>query len=72
MMAVSPAAKNSRDIVRRAEDPNKNSTDIPVAMQRQLLVIQKAQRTVDIPLLLSQDRIAKYNEIQMDKKLRSA
>ena len=28
-----------------------NGTDILAAMQRQVLVIQKAQRTVDVPLL---------------------
>ena len=33
------------------EDLEQNSTDITVAMQRQVLVIQKAQRTVDVPLL---------------------
>ena len=33
------------------EDLEQNSTDITVAMQRQVLVIQKAHRTVDAPLL---------------------
>ena len=33
------------------EDLEQNSTDILAAMQRQVLVIQKAQRTVDVPLL---------------------
>ena len=33
------------------EDLEQNSTDIPVAMQRQVLVIQKAHRMVDVPLL---------------------
>ena len=33
------------------EDPKQNTTDIPAAMQRQVLAIQKAQRTVDVPLL---------------------
>ena len=33
------------------EDLEQNSADISVVMQRQVLVIQKAKRTVDIPLL---------------------
>ena len=33
------------------EDLEQNTADIPVVIQRQVLVIQKAQRTVDIPLL---------------------
>ena len=33
------------------EDLEQNTTDIPVVMQRQVLVIQKAQTTVDVPLL---------------------
>ena len=33
------------------EDLEQNIADVPVVMQRQVLVIQKAQRTVDIPLL---------------------
>ena len=33
------------------EDLEQNTTDIPVVMQRHVLVIQKAQRTVDVPLL---------------------
>ena len=33
------------------EDLEQNITDIPVVMQRQVLVIQNAQRTVDVPLL---------------------
>ena len=42
MMEVSPAAKDSRDIVRRAEDLNHNQGEIS---------IQKAQRKVDVRLL---------------------
>ena len=37
------------------EDLKQNTTDIPVRMQRQVLVIQKAQRTVDVPLLQFSD-----------------
>ena len=33
------------------EDLKQNPADIPVAMQRQVLVIQETPRTVDIPLL---------------------
>ena len=33
------------------EDVEQNTTDIPVVMQRQVLVIQKAPRTVDVPVL---------------------
>ena len=33
------------------EDLEQNTADVPVVMQRQVLVIQKAQRTVDVPLL---------------------
>ena len=33
------------------EDLEQNTADLPVVMQRQVLVIQKAQRTVDVPLL---------------------
>ena len=33
------------------EDLEENIVYIPVVMQRQVLVIQKAQRTVDVPLL---------------------
>ena len=62
-------------------------------MQRQVLVIQEAPRTADVPLLQNSDTtvsvpvakdaentpqkqhedcVKKYNEIQMDKELRSA
>ena len=75
------------------EDLEQNRTDIPVAMQRPVLVTQRAQRTVDVPLLQyidttvdvtvakdaektpqkqHEDCMTKYNEIQMDKKRRSA
>ena len=37
------------------EDLKQNTTDIPARMQRQVLVIQKAQRTVDVPLLQYSD-----------------
>ena len=33
------------------EDLELNRTDIPVAMQRPVLLTQRAQRTVDVPLL---------------------
>ena len=33
------------------EDLEQDTTDIPVVMQRQVLVIQKAPRTVHVPLL---------------------
>ena len=33
------------------EDLEQNTADVPVVMQRQVLVIQKTQRTVDVPLL---------------------
>ena len=33
------------------EDLEQNTADILVVMQRQVLMIQKAQRTVDVPLL---------------------
>ena len=61
-----------------------NKEDL-VVMQRQVPVIQKAQRTVDVPLLQYidttvdvpvtkqlEDCMSKHNEIEMDKKLRSA
>ena len=67
------------------EDLEQNTADLPVVMQRQVLVIQKAQRTVDVPLLQyidttvdvpmakqHEDCMTKHNEIEMDKKLRSA
>ena len=57
----------------------------PVVMQRQVPVIQKAQRTVDVPLLQyvgtavdvpvakqHENCMTKHNEIEMDKKLSSA
>ena len=57
-ISVSSAAEDSRDDVRRAEDfaatkedLEQNTVDILVVMQLQVLVIQKAQRTVDVPLL---------------------
>ena len=37
------------------EDLKQNTTDIPARMQRQVLVILKAQRTVDVPLLQYSD-----------------
>ena len=35
------------------EDLEQNTADVPVVMQRQVLVIQKAQRTVDVQMLAS-------------------
>ena len=67
------------------EDLEQNTADILVAMQQQVLVIQKAPRAVDVPLLQyidttvdvpvakqHEDCMTKHNEIEMDKKLRSA
>ena len=75
------------------EDLEQDTADILVVMKRQVLVIQKAPRKVDIPLLQHSDTtvdvpvakdakktpqeqrkecMTKHNEIQMDKKLRSA
>ena len=67
------------------EDLEQNTADLPVVMQRQVPVIQKAQRTVDVALLQyvdatvdvpvakqHEDCMTKHNEIEMDKKLRSA
>ena len=67
------------------EDLEQNTADLPVVMQRQVPVIQKAQRTVDVPQLQyidttvdvsvakqHDDCITKHNEIEMDKKLRTA
>ena len=65
------------------EDLEQNTTNIPVVMQRQVLVIQKAQRTVNVLLVQYIDRffvpvakqhegcMTKYNETKMDKNLRS-
>ena len=41
------------------EDLEQNTTDIPVVMQRQVLVIQKAPRTVDI-------RLPQYSDTTVD------
>ena len=67
------------------EDLEQNIADLPVVMQRQVLVTQRVQRTVDVPLLhyigttvdvpvakQLEDCMTKHNEIEMDKKLRSA
>ena len=67
------------------KDLEQNTADLPAVMQRQVPVIQKAQRTVDVPLLQDidttvdvpvakqhEDCMTKHNEIEMDKKLRSA
>ena len=67
------------------EDLEQNIADLPVVLQRQVLVIQKAQKTVDVPLLRyigttvdvpvakqHEDCMTKHNETEMDKKLRSA
>ena len=64
------------------EDLDQNTADFPVVMQRQVLVTQKAQRTVDVQLRSDvenqpsrhhrkqhEDCMARYNEIEMDKKL---
>ena len=39
------------------EDLEQNTADVPVVMQRQVLVVQNAQRTVDVPLLQFIDTI---------------
>ena len=56
---VSSASKGSRDDRRSLPQSRriskKNTTNIPVVMQRQVLVIQKAPRTVDITLLQYSD-----------------
>ena len=95
--SVSSAAKDSRDeqkiFAATKEDLEQNTVDIPAVLQRQVLVIQKAPRTADVPLLQCSDAtldvpvakdaektpqkqhedcMTKYNEIKMDKKLRSA
>ena len=58
------------------EDLERNTADFPVVMQRQMLVIQKPQRTVDVPLLQYIDTtvdvpIAKrrglYDEVQRNQ-----
>ena len=67
------------------EDLEQNTADLPVVMQRQVPVIQKAQGTVDVPLFQyidttvdvpvakqHEDCMTKHNEIEIDKKLRSA
>ena len=66
------------------EDLEQNTADFPVVMLRQVPVTQRAQRTVDVPLLQYigttvmsvakqlEDCMTKHNEIEMDKKLRSA
>ena len=67
------------------EDLEQNTADLPVVMQRQVPVIRKAQRTVDVPPLQYidttvdvpvakqlEDCMTKDNEIEMDKKLRCA
>ena len=66
-------------------DLEQNTADLLVVMQRQVPVIQRAQKTLDVPLLQyidttvdvpvakqHEDSTTKHNEIEMDKKLRSA
>ena len=87
----SAAAEDSRDAPRRAEDLcrkkedlEQNTADLPVVMQRQVLVIQKAQRTVDVPLLRyidttvdvpvakqHEDCLTKHNEIEISAQFRT-
>ena len=84
------AAEDSRDeqtiFTAMKEDLEQNTADIPVVMQRQVLVIQKAQRTVDIPLLQYIDTTADvpvakalqktarglHNEVQRNQDRREA
>ena len=53
--SVSSAAEDGRDeqttVAATKEDLEQNTADLPVVMQRQVLVIQTAQRTVDVTLL---------------------
>ena len=53
------AGKGSRDeqkiFTATKKDPEQNTTDIPTVMQRQVLVIQRAPRTADVPLLQYSD-----------------
>ena len=55
MKSAGSADKVSRDehniFTAIKEDLEQDATDIPVVIQRQVLVTQKAPRTVDIPLL---------------------
>ena len=94
---VSSAAKDSRDeqkiFTTTKENVEQNTPDIPVVIQRQILVIQKTAKTTNIPLLhyndttvdvagakdaektpkeQHEDCMTKYNEIQVDRKRRSA
>ena len=52
---ISSTGKDSRDEQKIStaikKDLEQNTTDIPVGRQRQVLAIQKAPRTADIPLL---------------------
>ena len=88
--SATSAAEDSRDALRKTfaatkEDLEQNTADLPVVMQRQVPVFQKAQRRVDVPLLQCidttvdvsvakqhEDCMTKHNEIEMDKKLRTA
>ena len=49
------------------EDLEQNIVDIPVSVQRQVLVIQKAQRTADVPLLRYSDTTV---DVQVAKRRR--
>ena len=49
------AATSRRCVTATKEDLEQNTADIPAVVQRQELVIQKAPRTVDIPLLQCAD-----------------
>ena len=40
-----------RSLPRPREDLRQVTADVPVVMQRQVLVIQRVQRTVDVPLV---------------------
>ena len=101
MMAVSPAAKDSRDIVRRAEDLNRNqggsrtepywhscsnattgACDSEKHRERCMShcfstlarpsMSQLRSNAEKTPQEQHEDCMTKYNEILMDKKLRSA
>ena len=76
-------AQSAQQLAATKENLEQNTADVHVVMQRQVPVIQKAQRTVDVPLLQytdttvdvpaakqHEDCMTKYNEIEMDMKLR--
>ena len=78
-MAVSSAVSGSRNerktFVTTKEDIEQNTADIPAVIQRP--VLQYIDTTVDVPVAKApqehhEDCKTMYNEIKMDKKMRSA